>query len=393
VSDISDHLINFQQLPAFNPKDKHKLITNRKFNAVNMDRFKVLLSGTCWQNVCDSTNVDAAFELFWTEFSQLYEVCFPLTTTKLNRNIHRINGYMTPGLLISRTTKNNLHKRSLIDPSPVNVAKFKTYRNLYNSLIRKSKNRHFEENLNANVKNPKRTWELLKEVTVGTKHQKKIDKITVNGEQISDPSLIAEEFNSFFTNIGKTISDSVRPTSVDPIDLMPEYPNLNDLEFTEVGPNHLCEIIKTFETKSSCDLDGISIKLLKHVIFAVSVPLSHIFNLSLASGTFPSKLKTSRTVPIYKAGSPLLCDNYRPISLLSTLSKLLEKIVCRQLVAHLEDNNLIYEHQYGFQHGKSTEHNLIQLTNYLYNALNEKKYALGIFLDLKKALMSALTLF
>jgi hypothetical protein len=225
----------------------------------------------------------------------------------------------------------------------------------------------------------------LKEVTVGTKHRKKIDKISVNGEQISDPLLIAEEFNSFFTNIGKTIFDSVRPTSVDPIDLMPEYPNLNSLEFTEVGPNHLCEIIKTFQTKSSCDLDRISIKLLKHVIFDVSVPLSHIFNLSLASGNFPSKLKTSRTVPIFKAGSPLLCDNYRPISLLSTLSKLLEKIVSRQLVAHLEDNNLIYEHQYGFQHGKSTEHNLIQLTNFLHSALNEKKYALGIFLDLKKA--------
>ncbi len=111
----------------------------------------------------------------------------------------------------------------------------------------------------------------------------------------------------------------------------------------------------------------------------------NIFNLSLASGTFPSKLKTSRTVPIFKAGSPLLCDNYRPISLLSTLSKLLEKIVSRQLVAHLAYNNLIYEHQYGFQHGKSTERNLIQLTNYLHSALNEKKYALGIFLDLKKA--------
>jgi hypothetical protein len=251
--------------------------------------------------------------------------------------------------------------------------------------VRKSKNRYFEENLNANVKNPKKSWELLKEVTIGTKQNKKIQKISVNGEQISDSLLIAEEFNSFFTNIGKTISDSVRPTSVDPIDLMPDYPDLNNLVLTEIGPNHLCELIKTFETKSSCDLDGISIKLLKHVIFDISVPLAHIFNLSLANGTFPSKLKTSRTVPIFKAGSPLLCDNYRPISLLSTLSKLLEKIVCKQLVAHLEGNSLIYAHQYGFQHGKSTEHNLIQLTNYLHSALNEKKYALGIFLDLKKA--------
>jgi hypothetical protein len=96
-------------------------------------------------------------------------------------------------------------------------------------------------------------------------------------------------------------------------------------------------------------------------------------------------LQNGRTVPIFKAGSPLLCDNYRPISMLSTLSKLLEKIVCLQLVAHLEDNNILYEHQYGFQHGKSTEHNLIQLTNFLNSALNEKKYAIGIFLVLKKA--------
>jgi hypothetical protein len=178
--------------------------------------------------------------------------------------------------------------------------------------------------------------------------------------------------------LAKQISESIRPTSVDPIELMPEYPNLENFVLTEVGPNLLCELIKSFESKSSCDLDGISIKLLKRVITEICVPLAHIFNLSIANGTFPSKLKTSRTVPIFKAGSPLLCDNYRPISVLSTLSKLLEKIVCRQLVAHLEDNELIYAHQYGFQHGKSTEHNLIQLTNFLHSALNDKNMLLVI---------------
>jgi hypothetical protein len=164
---------------------------------------------------------------------------------------------------------------------------------------------------------------------------------------------------------------------------MPDNPNVTSLNFDLIGPYQLCDIVKTFESKKSCDLDGISTKLLKHAISEICHPLAHIFNLS----TFPTMLKSSRTVPIFKAGSPLLCDNYRPISLLSTLSKLLEKIVCRQLVAHLEDtdNNLIYEHQYGFQHNKSTQHNLIQLTNFINSALNDKKYAIGIFLDLKKA--------
>jgi hypothetical protein len=207
----------------------------------------------------------------------------------------------------------------------------------------------------------------------------------VEGKQISDPSCIAEEFNKFFTSVGSSISNSVRFTATDPVSLVPEYPDVTNLELDFIGPNQLCEIVKSFESKPSCDLDGISTRLLRHIVVEICNPLAHIFNLSTSTGIFPSKLKTSRTVPIFKAGSTLICDNYRPISLLSTLSKILEKIVCNQLVAHLESNNLIYEHQYGFQHNKSTQHNLLQLTNFINTALNDKKYAIGIFLDLKKA--------
>jgi len=268
---------------------------------------------------------------------------------------------MTAGLLISRNTKNKLHKIAVLNPDPMNVDKLKTYRNIYNATLRKSKRLYFEENLKANVKNPKKTWDLLKEATVGKKTTNKIEKISVNGNLISEPQVIAEEFNSFFTSIGSTIAESVRPTTIDPLDLVPTLPNIVNMEFATIGPSFLCDLVKTFDSKSSCDLDGISLRLLKHVIYEICSPLAHIFNLSILNGIFPSQLKCSRTVPIFKAGSPLLCDNYRPISLLSTLSKLLEKIICNQLVHHLESNNLIYQHQYGFQHGKSTEHNLIQL--------------------------------
>lgn len=385
VSDLSDHFINFYQIPTNNDKNTQKLQSSRKFSSTNMDRFKILLRGTDWTNVVQLLDVDEAFGAFWNEFNQLYNLCFPITITKLNRNVHRLNGYMTAGLLISRSTKNKLHHTALTDPSPMNITKFKFYRNLYNTLIRKSKKLYFEESLNANVKNPKKTWEILKEATFGSKSTTKIDKISSNGNVISDPVTIAEEFNSFFTSVGTSISESVNPTIIDPINLLPVNPNLTELQFAVIGPSLLCDLIKSFETKTSCDLDGLSIKLLKHIIHEISTPLAHIFNLSIDLGSFPTQLKTSRTIPIFKSGSRLMCDNYRPISLLSTLSKLLEKIICKQLVNHLESNNLLYMHQYGFQHGKSTEHNLLQFTNYINTALNEKKYAIGIFLDLKKA--------
>ena len=126
-------------------------------------------------------------------------------------------------------------------------------------------------------------------------------------------------------------------------------------------------------------------KLIREIRHEVAIPLTHLFNLSFSSGTFPSKLKTSRTIPIFKAGNPLSCDNYRPISLLSSLSKILEKIISIKLVNHLEINHLLHPNQYGFQHNKSTVHHLLHLTNHITQELNSKKFCIGVFLDLKKA--------
>jgi hypothetical protein len=113
--------------------------------------------------------------------------------------------------------------------------------------------------------------------------------------------------------------------------------------------------------------------------------LAHIFNLSLSTGQFSSSLKQCRVIPIFKSGDSLDCDNYRPISLLSSISKVLEKIVAEKLVLHLNSNDLLYQHQYGFMSKKSTEHNLMQIIDYITTALNDGMYCIGVFLDLKKA--------
>jgi hypothetical protein len=90
-------------------------------------------------------------------------------------------------------------------------------------------------------------------------------------------------------------------------------------------------------------------------------------------------------IPNFKTGDHAECDNYRPISLLSSISKVLEKIVAEKLIEHLLSNDLIYMHQYGFLPNRSAEQNLIQIVNYISDALNENMYCVGIFLDLKKA--------
>ncbi len=164
---------------------------------------------------------------------------------------------------------------------------------------------------------------------------------------------IANEFKNFFTSIGVKFSETVKPTHIKPEDYMPILQNIQELDLGTTNQVHVCDIIKSLQSKNSMDVDGISTKLLKFLAIELSWPLVHIFNLSLTTGVFPDRLKFSSTVPIFKSGRNNLCDNYRPIALLSTLSKILEKMVSVKLVNNLDRNKILYEHQYGFQHGKN----------------------------------------
>jgi hypothetical protein len=125
--------------------------------------------------------------------------------------------------------------------------------------------------------------------------------------------------------------------------------------------------------------------MVKFIGREIATPLSHIFNISLETGSFPDQLKKCRVVPIFKSGNQFDVDNYRPISLLSSISKILEKIVSEKLIYHLTSNDLLYTHQYGFIPSRSAEHNLLHIVNYVSAALNEGNLCVGVFLDLKKA--------
>jgi hypothetical protein len=114
---------------------------------------------------------------------------------------------------------------------------------------------------------------------------------------------------------------------VDPMSFLNAENVYPDMEFENIGPSFLCDIINEFVPKKSFDIDGISMNLVKFISTSISVPLAHIYSLSLRNGTFPEFLKISRVVPIFKGGDPELCDNYRPISLVKTFAKLLEKIL------------------------------------------------------------------
>jgi hypothetical protein len=137
--------------------------------------------------------------------------------------------------------------------------------------------------------------------------------------------LIAEEFNEFFAKVGSKIVNSIPPSSVDPLSYIPDNPNLPFLSLNPTGPSQIIDLLKSFDIKSTPDLDGISIKLLKYVSREIAVPLTHIFNLSISLGIFPDAFKTASNVPVFKTGDQTMCDNYRPIALVKSFSKFWKK--------------------------------------------------------------------
>jgi len=385
ISDVSDHFITFV-CNGKNPTHvTQKLTTARIFSPQNLLNFKTNLSSANWNDTMVSIDANSAYDAFWLQYKKIYDVTFPLVKMKFNKNIHKANGFMTAGLLISRGTKTSLHKQSLVNPTPLAINLYKQFRNIYNRTLRAAKILHIKNKLTACKKNPKETWRILNECIGRTAKNEKIEKINSNGNISSVPLEIANEFNNFFVKVGQDISDNVPLIDKSPESYLEAPDGLQLLNLQNVTPEYIVKIVKELASKNSADIDGMSSKMVKFIAREISIPLSHIFNLSLDSGTFPEKLKRSRVIPIFKSGSKLECDNYRPISLLCSISKILEKIVSKKLLNHLQTNNLIYNHQYGFLPKRSTEHNLMQVINYITTALNDGMYCLAVFIDLRKA--------
>ena len=120
---------------------------------------------------------------------------------------------------------------------------------------------------------------------------------------------MAENFNNFFTRVGRSVADAVEPTSKEPKDYIPSTNTPPPpLKFNHISQHQIVDTITAMESKSSTDACGVKTKILKLIKFQISEPLSHLFNLSISTGVFPSKLKTSKTIPIFKAGEHTSCD-------------------------------------------------------------------------------------
>jgi hypothetical protein len=199
---------------------------------------------------------------------------------------------------------------------------------------------------------------------------------------VNDELEIAEEFSHYFNSVATILDSNIPLSDVSPLSNMST--NIpNSFFINPVVPNDISIIILKLK-KSSYYKDSPPTKILVLAKDYLIEPISMLINCSIVSGIFPDILKYSQITPIYKKGSPLNKSNFRPICLLSNLSKIFEKCIYVRLVKYLTKFSIISVNQFGFQKGKSTTDAILSLTEYIYDALNSKKHIISIFVDLQK---------
>ena len=173
---------------------------------------------------------------------------------------------------------------------------------------------------------------MLREIIGNKKSKEQIPAyFQQNGKIISDYLEIANGFNNFFANIGPKLASEISTSSANFQTFMPEISS-NSFRFSRISEIDILHTCKQMKPKLSSGADFISTKLLKEIAPLIITPLHYLINISLETGFVPKEMKLSKIVPVFKEGNCHEYTNYRPISLLNSFSKLLEKIVSKQLI-------------------------------------------------------------
>ena len=253
--------------------------------------------------------------------------------------------------------------------------KYKKQRNKVNNMKKKAKE-NFESKLDNilldNSTNPKTYWKIMKMLIKSNKGSNCIPPLrnTINDEHLDemvyDDDKKCELLNKYFSLVSKLEEENIP---------VPPFESKTNDSITDifVTDSEIVDFIQILDLKKASGPDKISHKMLKIAPEKMAEPLQIIFNKSLRQGKYPSSWKIAHVIAILKKGDASLPSNYRPISLISCVGKIMERIVYKNVYNYLVRNKLIYEYQSGFLPKHSTIHQLLELYNSIINSLEKKR--------------------
>ena len=387
---ISDHLSQF--LVIYN-QDKLSTAHYKKmrdWSKFDNDSFLAKLSAIDWPEVLqlDRCDVNLSFNSFYDTIDNLLNECAPLINVQIRKLPKPCNPWITNGLFCSMKIRDNLHKKYLSARDPLlksfYLERFKKYRNTITSLCRVSKSLYYRNYFLENQGNIAKVWKGINSILSKKQSSPGPTTLLVSKENISDPHKISETFNNFYASVADDIRKTI-PNTPKPFSDYLKTPTTRSLFLNPVTTHDILTCIRQMDASKASGPFSIPSRILRIIEDIIAKPLSDIVNLSFVEGVFPERLKTAEVIPVYKKDSRLAFDNYRPISLLSNLDKIFEKLIYPRIYNFLDNNNVFFSKQFGFRSKHSTAHAILNMSQNISDSLDAGNFGCGVFVDLRKA--------
>ena len=363
----------------------------RNYKSLNKDLLEYDLRNTKWDEILKVNigDVDFSFESFLKKFNEILDKHAPYKKLSLQEVKLSYKPWITTGILSSIKNKNRIHRKVIRAKDPVRKTnlenEYRLYKTQLNKTLKASKSMHYQKFFEINKPNQRKTWEGIREIINIKQTKGQIINALSNGDDIiSENNKIAEKFNNHFCKISETIANEIPKGK----NKFSDYLKNQIEQSFFISPTSSDEIesqIKHIKNHKASGPNSIPTTIFKKFGKNISVPLTELINLSFNQGQFPAVLKIASVTPTFKKGDKLDVNNYRPIPLISNISKVTEKLIHKRLNSFLEHNNIFYSFRFGFRDNHSTTHALIKMTDQIKEACNRGLYACGIYLDLKKA--------
>lgn len=378
---ISDHTGQFCTLNCESKRPPIPTSERRNMSNKKLLEFKQFLGQQDWTIIYNTNDVEESYNNLNRILSHAIDITCPLIRQRNKKPKHTLTDQTAMQMKREFLKAQDLYNTTGSENYKRTAAQHKKEYDLRLKQLRRQD--HIDAISKADNKS-KALWQIINSERNSKEEKTLPSSLDINGQEIKNPRLIADHLNTFFVNVAdETLQLSGQPNEQK---ILPaENLNIPTLILHPTNRQELVKLIQSLKPKNSAGYDNISTKLLKTCKQELIDPLIDIVNKSFNSGIFPSALKIAKVYPKYKQGPTTQAANYRPISLIPTFSKLIEKLVLTRLIQHLSTNQLLTPHQHGFLPGKSTITALIGLVEFLADQLEDGNTSTAILLDYSKA--------
>ena len=376
---LSDHYLVYCVLKAGVIKAPPKTIEYRSYKNFDANTFLADLNNVPWHIIENEEDIDDAVFIWNHLFSEIADLHAPVKR-------RRIRGVPLPWLndTISEVMKDRdfHHRKAVKTNSAFHWARYRKLRNRVNREVKAAKSKYYCDLILEAKGDSGKIWKAVNEVSSRKTKSSSPQCIVVDGVEHTTPASIASVLNCYFSSIGRSLANKISAAAMFPVR---SATMLQSFSLDEVDEKTVLKHLLSLKTNKAIGLDNISARLLKYGARAICPSITKLLNLSIRTGNFPEIWKCSKVAALFKTGDRRDASNYRPISILPTMSKILEKVVHSQFYDILNSNNLLSSKQFGFRPKLSTTSALTSFADEVLLHMESGELCGAVFLDLTKA--------